>query len=280
MKPASFSYHAPSSIADAVTLLDADSKVLAGGQSLVPAMNFRLARPQVLVDINRVAGIDQIEVSSDTVSIGSIVRHRAFERPIEPGAVGRLLALAARKIGHLPIRVRGTMGGSLAHADPAAEWCTVFRVLDGAVVTASVDGSRHIPAASFFHTVFTTDLREDEMIERIELPILGPGHRVGFAEFSRRAGDFALVMAAAVLEIDGDIVRSARLAVGGAADVPIRLDECESALAGRPLESGVIDEIADIAARSITPLEDIHASVDYRRDLIRAMTRRALAGAT
>jgi carbon-monoxide dehydrogenase medium subunit len=153
-------------------------------------------------------------------------------------------------------------------------------VLDGTIVAAGPNGQREIPAASSFHTVFTTDLHTDEMIERIELPILGPAHRVGFAEFSRRAGDFALVMTAAVLDMDGDIVRSARLAVGGATDVPVRLDECEEALAGRQLDGTVIGEIADMAAGSVTPLEDIHASVDYRRDLIRAMTRRALSGAT
>jgi len=280
VKPAPFTYHAPATVAEAAALLGEDAKVLAGGQSLVPAMNFRLARPATIVDINRIRSLDRIDVGAEIVTVGAMTRHRRFEEPIEPGPLGRLLAMAAHKIGHLPIRVRGTMGGSLAHADPAAEWCSIFRVLDGRLVATGPEGSRVIEASGFFDTVFTTAIRPDELIETIELPRLADSYRVGFAEFSRRAGDFALVMAAVVLDMDGETVRTARLVVGGAADVPIRLEACEAALAGQSLTSDTIGEIADLAAESVTPLEDIHASVEYRRDLIRAMTRRAMAGAT
>jgi carbon-monoxide dehydrogenase medium subunit len=280
VKPARFSYHAPTTVPEVLDLLGEDSKILAGGQSLVPAMSFRLARPATLVDLNKVAGLDRVQTTGDVLVVGALVRHREFEEAVEPGPLGRLLSLAARKIGHLPIRIRGTFAGSLAHADPAAEWCTIFRTLDGEVVTRATGGSRTIPAASFFHTVFTTDLRPDEMIEQVRLPVLGPDHRVGFSEFSRRAGDFALVMASTVLRMDGEIVVEARIGIGGARDVPVRAGEAEQALVGRPLDDASIADAADAAARSIRPLEDIHASLEYRRDLIRAMTRRALAGAT
>lgn len=280
MKPPRFAYHAPATVAEAVSLLGEDAKVLAGGQSLVPAMNFRLARPSSLVDVNRIVGLDRAEVVGDRLVVGALARHRRFEQPVESGPLGRLLTLAARNIGHLPIRVRGTFAGSLAHADPASEWCAVVRALDAEMVAAGPSGSRVIAAADFFHTVFTTDLRSDELLTEVRLPLLGPSHRVGFAEFSRRAGDFALVMAVAVLRLDGDMIAEARLAIGGASDVPVRAAEAESALVGSPATPASFARAADVAAANIQALEDIHASIEYRRDLVRAMTRRALVGAS
>lgn len=279
MKPVRFSYHAPESVDEAVRLLDDEVKVLAGGQSLVPAMNFRLARPSALVDINRLTELDRVDVVDGSLVVGALARHRRFESLIEPGPVGRLLTTTARYIGHLPIRVRGTFIGSLAHADPAAEWCTILRVLDGQVIARGPAGRRAIPASGFFKTVFTTDLAGDELIEEVRIPLLSDSYRVGFAEFSRRAGDFALVMAAAVVRLEGGLISEARIAVGGAADVPERAIEAESLLVGAPLTAETIGSAADAASSSLRAFEDIHASVDYRRDLIRAMTRRALAGA-
>jgi aerobic carbon-monoxide dehydrogenase medium subunit len=279
VKPARFSYEAPTSVPEAVALLGDDSKVLAGGQSLVPAMNFRLARPGVLVDINGIAELDFIDVGDDAVSVGALARHRAFEQPVEGGPLGRLLSSAARQIGHLPIRVRGTMAGSLAHADPASEWCVVASTLDVELVAQGPAGSRTIQAADFFDTIFTTALQPDELLTEVRFRRLDDDHRVGFSEFSRRAGDFALVMAAAVLRVRDGLISEARIGIGGASDVPVRASEAEAALIGREPGEAAFTEAAEVAASTIRPLEDIHASVEYRRDLIRAMTRRALVGA-
>jgi aerobic carbon-monoxide dehydrogenase medium subunit len=279
VKPARFSYEAPRTVAEAVSLLGDDAKVLAGGQSLVPAMNFRLARPATLVDINRIDGLDTVSVDGEVLTVGALARHRRFEQPVEGGPLGRLLALAAGNIGHLPIRVRGTLAGSLAHADPASEWCVIAHTLDADVVAQGPGGARVIPAAGFFHTIFTTALAADELLIEVRFPRLGAFHRVGFAEFSRRAGDFALVMAAAVIEVKDGVVTEARIGVGGASDVPVRPTEAEASLIGRPAVAESFAAAAEIASATIRPLEDIHASVEYRRDLVRAMVRRALVGA-
>jgi aerobic carbon-monoxide dehydrogenase medium subunit len=283
VKPARFSYFAPTTAGDVVELLatSEDPKILAGGQSLVPAMNFRLARPATLIDVNRVAGLDGVETRDGHLRIGALVRHRRFERPPVEGPLGWMISQMARSVGHLPIRVRGTFGGSLAHADPAAEWCLLLTAIDGVVVARGPDGERQIPASSFFQTVFTTDLRPDELLVEARLPMLGDDHRVGFSEFSRRAGDFALVMAAAVLRLDGDgTVAAAGLGVGGAADRPVRAPDAEAQLVGNRLTDEVIGRAAEAAADSVRTLEDIHASAEYRRDLVRVMTKRALVQAS
>ncbi len=256
-----------------------DAKVLAGGQSLVPAMNFRLARPATLIDINKIDGLDTVAVDGGVLAVGALARHRRFEQPVEDGPLGRLLALAAGNIGHLPIRVRGTLAGSLAHADPASEWCVIAHTLDADIVAQGPGGVRLIPAAGFFHTIFTTALAADELLIQVRFPRLDGFHRVGFSEFSRRAGDFALVMAAAVIRVEEGVVTEARIGVGGASDVPVRPTEAEATLVGKPVGAESFAAAADIAAATIRPLEDIHASVEYRRDLVRAMVRRALAGA-
>lgn len=257
-----------------------DAKILAGGQSLVPAMNFRLARPEVLVDINQVAELDHVTVDGEAVRIGSLVRHAAFEQPVVDGPLGRLLSLAAHHVGHLPIRVRGTFGGSLAHADPAAEWCVIAMLLDAEILARTATGSRSIPARDFFHTVFTTDLGPDELLIEARLGRLSAGKKVGFQQFSRRAGDFALAMTAAVLEIrDGEVV-DARIAMGGVSDRPVRADEAEEYLKGQPPGRSSFAEAAHLAAGGFDAVGDIHGSAEYRRDLVRALTRRALEQAT
>jgi aerobic carbon-monoxide dehydrogenase medium subunit len=279
MKPAPFDYHAPRSIAEAVALLAAhgdEAKVLAGGQSLVPAMNFRLARPAVVVDINRIAELDFCTTTDGVLRIGALARHVLFERPVTEGALGALLADVVRYIAHLPIRVRGTFAGSLAHADPAAEWCLVAVTLDAEIRARGSDGERTIDAAAFFRSILTTSLQPDELITEVRLPALGLDWRFGFAEFSRRAGDFALGMALAVLRLDGEGIAEARIGVGGAGDRPIRITEAEQALAGAVPSPGTLAEAGAIAAAMVDPFEDLHASVAYRRDLVRAMTRRAL----
>lgn len=278
MKPARFEYFQPATVGEAVSLLGEveDAKVLAGGQSLVPAMNFRLSRPAALVDINRIEGLEGIGSASGWLTIGALARHRAFERPVVEGPLGNLLVTAAKLVGHLPIRVRGTFAGSLAHADPASEWCVIARTLDAEMVAASRAGERTIAAADFFHTVFTTDLGSDELLTSVRLPLLDSSFRVGFAEFSRRAGDFALVMAAAVVKVKSGAITQARIGIGGVADKPLRMTRAENALVGKEAVPEICEEAADVAATEVDPLADIHGSSDYRRDLVRAMTKRAL----
>ena len=199
MKPAPFRYHAPKTIDEAVeTLAEVapdDGRVLAGGQSLVPIMAFRLARPSHLVDINGVEALKRLAVDGDKLSIGACVRHAAFHRPVADGPLGLLLAKVVRHIAHHPIRTRGTFCGSVAHADPASEWCLVAVTLDAEMVAKSVRGERMIPARDYFEGIMTTALAEDELLTEVRLPILPADTRFGFYEFNRRAGDYAIAMA-------------------------------------------------------------------------------------
>lgn len=292
MKPARFAYTAPDSVEGTLEALDRfgdEAKVLSGGQSLVPMMNFRLARPEVIVDIGRVGGLDAMTEAGGTLAIGARVPHIALEAPAvetpsggtEPlgGVLGALLPQVARWVGHLPIRVRGTFGGSVAHADPAAEWCIVARTLDAEMVARRAGGGeRAIPAADFFETVFTTALEPEELLTEVRLPLLGDGWRAGFCEFSRRAGDFAVVAAMAAVRLDPrGSVAEARIGVGGVAGVPVRLPGAEAALGGETPGPGVFAAAAEVAAAEVDPVGDLHGSAAYRRDLVRAMVGRALA---
>ena len=284
MKPAPFEYFAPTTADAALDLLAEhgdDGKVLAGGQSLVPAMNFRLARPQVVVDINRIPTLDYVRAADGTLYIGALARHARFETPVAAGALGALLPRVARHIAHLPIRVRGTFAGSLAHADPASEWCLVAAVLDAELVAASRRGTRTLQPDDFFVGALTTALAPDELLTEIRLPLLGGEWRTGFVEFSRRAGDYALAMAAVLLRLDeGGRVVEARVGIGGAADRPHRSAAAEQLLLGSDGGRDAARAAADAAARAIEhPLEDVQADAAYRRDLVRAMVERALAQA-
>ena len=282
MKPAAFEYHAPRSLDEALALLakhGGDGRVLAGGQSLVPAMNFRLARPAVLIDINRIDEISGISESADELTIGTLTRHVTFEEPVTTGPLGRLLPEIAHNIAHLPIRVRGTFGGSLAHADPAAEWCTLALLLDARIAARSSAGDRSIAAADFFRTIFTTDLREGEMISAINLPKLDARWRCGFVEFNRRAGDFAIVSAAVALRVEAERIAEARIALGGVVDKPVRAQAAEKALIGEIVGEAAFRAAGDVASRSFEPFGDIHGTVEYKAELVAVMTRRALARA-
>src|SRR3954452_15330821 len=220
MKPAAFQYHAPKTVDEALAILakvaPEDGRVLAGGQSLVPTMAFRLARPAHLVDINGLDELKRIEVEGDTLIIGACVRHEAFRRPVVEGPLGMLLADVVRHIAHYPIRTRGTFCGSVAHADPAWEWCAVTVALGASMVARSVRGTRIIPADEFFAGIMTTSLAEDELLTTVRLPLLPGGTRCGFYEFSRRAGDFAMAMAVTLYQLDGGKIAEPRIAVGGA----------------------------------------------------------------
>ena len=279
MKPAPFEYRAPASAAEAAQILAEvgdDGKILAGGQTLVAAMNFRMARPSVLVDINRASDLDYLQSDHGTLKIGALTRHVAFEHPVTTGPLADLLPFVAHHIAHLPIRMRGTFAGSLSHADPAAEWCLLARTLDAEMVARSVRGDRTITAADFFISILTTDLADDEILAEVRIPVLDATWRIGFAEFARRAGDFALAMGlVAIKVVDGNIAE-AKVGAGATEDRPIRIEAAEQALVGEAPSAQLFAAVADIASNSVDPTSDLHASAAYRRDLVRAMTQRAL----
>jgi aerobic carbon-monoxide dehydrogenase medium subunit len=283
MKPAPFSYHAPRSVAEAIGMLAElaphDGRILAGGQSLVPTMAFRMARPAHLVDINGIAALDQLTVEGDDIRIGACVRHAAFYGDRVPGPTGRLLRHVVRHIAHHPIRVRGTFCGSVANADPASEWCCVTAALDGRIGAQSVAGTRTIAAAEFYHGVMTTDLREDELLTEVRLPLLPEDTRCGFAEFSRRAGDFGIAMVLVTYRIAGSVIVDPRVAVGGAEASPRRLPEAEAELSGREPGIKVFARCAEAAAAAVDPLEDHNNTSTFRRGLVRTLAERALAEA-
>ncbi len=280
MKPASFRYHAPRTVEEAIATLAEfapdDGRVLAGGQSLVPTMAFRLAQPAHLVDINRVDGLDRLAVDGEALSIGAGVRHAAFHRPVTDGPLGQLLAAVVRHIAHMPIRTRGTFCGSLAHADPASEWCLVAATLDARMTARSVRGERTLASGDFFEGIMTTAIEPDELLAEVRLPVLPADTRFGFEEFSRRAGDFAIAMVLATFRLADGVMVEPRIGVGGAEEVPRRLAVAEAALAGRAPVIDVFQEAAEAAAEAVDPMTDINTSAQYRRDLVRALTRRAL----
>jgi carbon-monoxide dehydrogenase medium subunit len=280
MKPAPFRYHAPKTIEEAVAVLAEvapdDGRVLAGGQSLVPTMAFRLARPRHLVDINGVAGLDRLEVENGKLCVGATVRHAAFERPITEGPLGRLMAEIVRHIAHHPIRTRGTFCGSIAHADPASEWCALAVLLDAEMVAVSVRGARVIRAAEFFEGIMTTALKEDEILAEVRLPLLRADVRFGFCEFNRRAGDFAIGMAVAIFRMQGSTIAEARVAVGGVEAAPRRILEAEYAVKARAPSADSFSLAAELVAKRVEPLDDANTSAAYRRDLIRVLVPRAL----
>jgi aerobic carbon-monoxide dehydrogenase medium subunit len=280
VKPAPFAYRRPETLEEAVRLLaelaPQDGRVLAGGQSLVPIMNFRLARPAYLIDINAVAGLDRLAAEDGVLRIGARVRHATFNRPVDRGPLGAMLAGVARHIGHYPIRIRGTFCGSLAHADPAAEWGLVAATLDAEMVAVSTTGERRLAASDFFQGAMTTALKPDELLAEARLPILPANTRFGFAEFSRRAGDFAMAMALVVLEVEEDVITSARIGVGGAEAVPRRVAEAEAVLRGEGPGEAAWRTAAAAAAAAIDPLYDTLTDAQYRRELVEAMVYRAL----
>ncbi len=280
MKPAPFRYHAPKTIDEAVKTLaevaSDDGRVLAGGQSLVPIMAFRLSRPSHLVDINGVEELKRLAVEGGQLAIGACVRHAAFHRPVVEGPLGELLAKVVRHIAHYPIRTRGTFCGSVAHADPASEWCLVAATLDAEMVAKSVRGERRIPARDYFQGIMTTALADDELLVEVRLPILQSDTRFGFYEFNRRAGDFALGMALVTYRVVNGVIADPRVGVGGAEPQPRRMTEAEKLLVGKAPGRDAFVAAAEAASAAVDPLEDATTSAEYRRDLVATVVRRAL----
>ncbi|MDQ6526410.1 xanthine dehydrogenase family protein subunit M [Nocardioides sp. LHD-245] len=283
MKPANFEYVRPASLEEALVELAKDpdeSKVLAGGQSLVPMMNFRLARPERLIDINRIPLLEGVESVGDRVVIRARTRHLALQNLSMSTPLGSLLRTGAAHVGHLPIRTRGTFGGSIAHCDAASEWCLVAGLLDAEMtVRSQARGTRTIPASDFFWSIFTTAMEPDEILTEVSLPALDDSYRTGIAEFARRAGDFAIVAATGAVQVVDGVVRDARVCLGGVSEVPFRSAAAEQVLLGQEWSPRLLRDAAEAAADEVDPPSDSHGDGEYRRDLVRALLPRALAGA-
>jgi carbon-monoxide dehydrogenase medium subunit len=284
MKPPPFAYAAPDTVEEAVGLLtehaEAEPRVLAGGQSLIPLMNFRLAKPGYLVDLRNVAGLSGIRREGDVLVIGAMTKMAEVERSPEVAVAAPLVTEAVGLVAHAPVRNSGTVGGSLAHADPAAELPAVALALDADLVAAGPGGTRVIPAAEFFTGPYSTALAADEILTEIRLPVWPGGH--AFTEFSRVHANFAVVAVAALVELDGDgdgdgdRIRHAALALAGVAPTPVRATAAERALAGAPADAATIRAAADAAATSLSPAGDLHASPETRRGLARTYLRRGI----
>jgi 6-hydroxypseudooxynicotine dehydrogenase subunit alpha len=282
VKPPPFDYEAPAGVDEAVALLaehGEEAKLLAGGQSLIPLLNFRLAHPALLVDVNRIAELDYVRTRDGSLHVGALTRQAALERAPEAAAGWPLLVDALRFVAHPQIRNRGTVGGSLAHADAAAELPVVACALDARLHLRSARGARTVGSHEFFVSHFTTALADDEMLVEIELPPLPAGTGTAFVEYSRRHGDFALGGAAAVVTLAGGECRAARIALLGAAPTPVRAHAAEAALRGGPLDARTAADAAALAVADIEPAGDAHGDTRYRRELIEATVRRALVAA-
>jgi CO/xanthine dehydrogenase FAD-binding subunit len=283
MKPAVFEYVRPGSLEEALEVLRQrgdDAKVLAGGQSLVPLMNFRLARPAVIVDLNGLGALAYIRAEDGGLALGAMTRQRTIEKSAVVRERAPLLAEATPWIGHLPIRTRGTIGGSLVHADPAAEYPVVMMAMDAELTLVRQGGVRRVAAADFFETYLSTTIRPDEILTEIRLPALPPRAGVAFLEISRRHGDFAIVAAAAVVNLDAaGAIAEARIALGGVGPRPVRARAAERLLAGQRPTASLVAEAARAVMPETDPPEDIHASAEYRREMSAVFARRALTAA-
>jgi aerobic carbon-monoxide dehydrogenase medium subunit len=282
MKLPPVEYEAPTTVAEAIDLLAEhgdEASVLAGGQSLIPLLALRLARPEVLIDINRIDELSGVSAANGHVAIGAMTREYVAE---ESGTIADtlpLLAAALPLIGHEAIRSRGTIGGSLAHADPAAELPAVARALDAEFVVRGPSGTRVIPAAQWFDGYLTTSRRPDELLAEVRFPAAGPGTGVSFEEVARRHGDFAIVGLAASLVFSDGVISEARLAFAGVSDVPVRAAAAEDLLAGERPSAELFDEAARRATEDLDPPADLHGSSDYRKTVAAAVVRRGLRAA-
>jgi carbon-monoxide dehydrogenase medium subunit len=279
VKPAKFEYHVPASVDEALAILgryDGEARVLAGGQSLVPMMNFRLATPKAIIDLNRIAGLSYIEEDGDVVRIGAMTRQRRLE--FEPLVAAKLPLLreALRWVGHLPTRSRGTIGGSIAHADPSAEIPMVLQVLEGEVVARGPQGERQIAAQDLFHSALTTSLDPLEIITEVRLPAIPAQAIYAVEEFARRKGDFAIAAVAVMLMRDGGRCTKARLATAGVGPASIRLRDAEAVLEQQGLSEAAIAEAADRAKAQVDPVSDLNGSAEYRRHLTGVLMSRAI----
>jgi carbon-monoxide dehydrogenase medium subunit len=281
MKPPIFEYTRAASVEEVLDILavDPDAKILAGGQSLVPLLNLRLARPSILVDINRLPGLDYVEPGPDGLRIGALVRHSRLAGGRDVWEHVPLLAQAARHIGHVAIRNRGTCGGSIAHADPTAELPTATVALGASFRLRSRQGDRVVPAETFFVSVYTTALRDDEMLVEVIIPPRPCGEGTAFLELTMREGDFAIVAVAAVTRVQDGCLRGPRIVWSGADVRPVVAGELSRSLEGVRLEGADVERLAADAVQALAPPPDVRGSTEYRRHALRVLTARALRAA-
>jgi carbon-monoxide dehydrogenase medium subunit len=283
MKLPPVDYEAPKTVSEAVELLaehQDEASVLAGGQSLIPLLALRLARPAVLIDINGIAELSGVSAADGWVAIGAMTREYVAEASGTVADAVPLLAAALPLIGHDAIRSRGTVGGSLAHADPAAELPAVARALDAELVVCGPSGERVVPAAEWFEGYLMTSRRPDELLTEVRFPVAGRGTGISFQEVARRHGDFAIVGLAASLTLSGGTISDARLAFAGLSDVPVRARDAEDLLVGERPSTELFDAAARRATGDIDPPADLHGSADYRKKVAAALVRRGLRAAT
>jgi carbon-monoxide dehydrogenase medium subunit len=281
MKPAPFDYHRPATLEEALALLEryeGDAKVLAGGQSLIPLMNMRLARPAALIDLERIDGLTGLRFDGERLHVGAMTRHMDVERSAAVRERIGILSDAMPYVGHLAIRSRGTFGGSLAHADPAAELPALATLFDATFTIAGADGTREVPWSDFFITFLTSCLEAGEILTGVTLTLAAPEAGWSFHEIARRHGDFALAGCAALVELaaDGETMTNARVALFGVDATPVRLLDAEPALRGLAPAAAVIDDIAADAAAKLEPATDVHGSTAFRRDIARRLIARGV----
>ncbi len=281
MKPALFDYVAPETVEAAVAALAGDetARPLAGGQSLIPTMNFRLSTPGRLVDLRRIAALRGIAVEGGTVRVGAMTRHRELETDAAANAANPLIGEVLDNVAHIAIRNRGTVGGSIAHADPAAELPCLLVATGGAVTVEGPGGSREIAADDLFRFHMTTSLGQAEILTEIRIPALAPATGYAFEEFARRKGDYALAGVCTLLTVEGGVCRAARIAACGIASRPVRLPAAEDALAGRAVDEAARIAAGEAAKEYVTAQADLQASEAYRKDLLAALVRRTAATA-
>ena len=285
MKPAPFEYWAPSSVDEALKLLagfddPGDAKVMAGGQSLMPLLNLRLAQPAHIVDLNGIAELTAIRRDNGTLTIGAMCRQRAAEQSADVAEACPLMVQALRQVGHPQIRNRGTVGGSMAHADPAAELPAVAVCLDAEFVIRGGAGERVVPASAFFQGFLSTDIGEDELLTAVRITAAPPNSGSAFEEVARRHGDFAMVGVAAYVRLDGDVIAEASIAVSGVDGQPVRASDAGAALAGQAPSEDVFIAAGHATAGILEPGSDLHATANYRKHVAGVLVRRALKAAT
>ena len=283
MKPTAFEYFTPSTVKEAIQLLESqgdEAKIIAGGQSLVAMMNFRAARPEVLIDINNIKELDYLREEGDELVIGALTRERTLE--VSPLVKEKcpILAKAITHIGHLPVRFRGTIGGTLVHADPTAEIPIVATALDATMKIMGPSGERVLGADEFFLTYLTSAIEETEILVEVRIPtLLSKSAAWSYKDIARRHGDFAIVAVASILSLNTDgVCREARIALGGVAPTPIRAKEAEATLTGQKITDSLIEEAAIKAAESddVDPDSDYHATAEYRKAMTKVLIKRGL----
>lgn len=282
MKPASFDYVRAESIEHAVQALNVaggDGKVIAGGQSLMPMMNFRLVKPSVLVDINRIPGLDAVQMRGDKIVLGALVRHRMTATDALIAKHIPVLHYAMKHVAHLTVRNRGTFCGSVCHADPAAEMPMMSLLLNGIVHIASPRGKRVLAAQDFFIGSLVTALEPDELVTEIEIDMLPPGTGWGFEEFARRHGDYALAAVAVTMQRQDGVASAVRVSLMGVGEMPMRLPQIEAMLESGQINASLIEKAVDALRTELEPNSDLNASADYRRHLAGVLTRRAITDA-